>query len=126
MAIGNSILPGYPMPMGDKYLVVFDHPGPASYSNVSTNAGTGDVINASDLGLGGFDNVDVQGPSQDGLAAVVCYTPLAGVGNATPSVQLRWFTYPAAATTGANGAEIANATNLNSTAKSVRIVAVCV
>jgi hypothetical protein len=124
--VANIILPGYPMPMGDKYMVIFDHIGPASYANVSTNAGAGDVLNALDIGMGGFDNVDVQGPSTDVSAAIVCYTPQGGSGNATPSVQLRWFTYPSAGTSGANGAEIANGTNLSGTGKAIRIVATCV
>jgi hypothetical protein len=114
--------------VGNAYQVVFDHTGPASYLNVSTNAGAGDVINAKDLGFGGFENIGFMGNgiSQDGLAAAQLYPTLIGQGNAVPSVQARWFTYPAAATTGALGAEIANTTNLSGVGKTVRMVAICV
>lgn len=123
--MANKILPGYEMPLGDKLLDTFDHVGPASYLNVSTSSHAGDVVNAKDLGRGGFDVVLTQvAIAKSGNYAVRVYNSLAGSGNAVPSVQLRWFSYPAASTTGALGAEVADTTDLS--AESVRLSAIMV
>jgi len=90
--LGNTILPGYPMPTGDKYLIHFDHTGPASYVQavLGTTPTGGDKINASDIGIGGFDNVDTMMDTTGQFYALVI--PVGGGGgNAVTSVILRWF-----------------------------------
>lgn len=123
--MANKILPGYEMPLGDKLLVIFDHVGPKSYLNVSTASHAGDVVKASDLNRGGFDSISTQVViSTSGNYAVRVYSSKGGGGNAVPSVQLRWFSYPAASTTGALGAEVADTTDLS--AETVRLAAIMV
>ncbi len=120
-----KIVAGYEMPLGAKLLAIIDWFGPASYANVSTSAGAGDVLAASALGRGGIDAVLTPvAIAKSGNYAVQPYIALGGGGNAVPSIQLRWFSYPAAATTGALGAEVANATDLS--AESVRLALVLV
>lgn len=112
--MANRTLPGYVGVIKNKQESVFDHDGPASYSNVVVNAGTGDVINCSDLGMSidAFESVDPIGLSSDGLNyCLVSYTN-GGSGNAVPSVSLRWFVL-------ATNAEVANGVNLSG--KSVRL-----
>src|SRR5712672_1081935 len=104
--MANKILPGYIMQVGSKLEVVIDHDGPASYANVVVNAGLGDVINAADLGMGGFEDVNVDGLSSDGLNYVYATPVNGGSGNAVPSIQLRWIVL-------ATSAEVANAVNLS-------------
>lgn len=123
--MANKILAGYEMSLGDKLLVIFDHAGPKSYLNVSTSSHAGDVVNASDLNRGGFDEILSEVViAVSGNYAVRVYKPLAGGGNAIPKIQLRWFSYPAASTTGALGAEVADTTDLS--AESVRLSAITV
>lgn len=115
--MANRILPGYLMQVGDKIEVVVDHDGPASYSNVNTNSGTGDVINASDLGVGGFEDVNADGLSSDGTNYVFA-TPIGGGGgNAVTQLQLQWYVR-------SSNAEVANAVNLSG--KSIRLRIRCV
>lgn len=123
--MANQINDGYDMPLGAKKLVVADHGGPASYANVSTSAGAGDVVNASDFGEGGFDAVLTEvAIAASGNFAVRAYKAKALNGDAISSFVLRWFSYPAVGTTGALGAEVANTTNLS--AESVRLALICV
>jgi hypothetical protein len=115
--VGNTVLPGYPMPLGEKYLVIFDHTGPKSYTQLSAGAG-GDIINAADLGMDGFDAI-----LETTLDTTVTYSveevyTLGGYGNAVPSINLEWFTSPAQTT------QVTGGTDLSS--KSVRITAVMV
>jgi hypothetical protein len=99
------------MQVGDKIEIVADHDGPASYVN-----GTGETIYASDFGIGGFELVQIDALSNDGLN--YAYTTITGqstagnVGNAVPSVTLRWFVV-------ATGLEVANGIALNT--KSIRL-----
>jgi hypothetical protein len=88
-------------------------------------------VNASDLNRGGFDYVLTQvAIAKSGNYAVRVYQAKIGNGsqqigaNAIPSFILRWFSYPAAATTGALGAEVADATDLS--AEVVRLAAIMV
>ena len=114
--MANRILPGYVMPVGDKYEVVVDHDGPASYNNTGTPATSGETINASDLGLGGIELCQVDALSSDGLnyvlVTIVGQSTSGNVGNAVTSVTLRWFVV-------ATNAEVANTVNLSG--KSVRL-----
>lgn len=129
--MANSILPGYVSPLThNKYLIHFDHTGPASYVQVVTGVASaltgGDQINALDLGMGGFDNVDcMMDPTGQFYALAI---PLnGGNGNAVPSIVLRWFSAKTATIGGqaqTNGAEVVAGTNLS--AFSLRVEAVMV
>jgi hypothetical protein len=115
--MANTILPGYEMQVGDKLEVICDHTGPASYSNVVTNGGGGDVVSASDFNRGGIEEIAVDAVSSSGLYGVTIYAAKMKAGVAVPSVVLRW--YNLSQTTGATTSEVANGTNLS--AESVRM-----
>lgn len=129
----NTPLPGYPQPVGAKWEIVFDHKGPSSYPNIGTNSGAGDVINATDLGFGGFEGVTgawgawIEGYSNSGNYLVKIFTSSAtttpalsaGAGQAYPKAVLQWFATSAAF--GAISTEVANTTDLS--AESVRLYA---
>lgn len=129
----NRILPGYVSPNdAGKYEMVVDHDGPASYVNVSL-ANSGEQINASDFGLGGFESVGVdsmvnvnglgggtiQGVVEVSLGSVVATnTGIPFGASAVASAVLHWFT-------GATrGTEIPAATNLSTAFVRLRIMAV--
>lgn len=115
---GNSILAGYEQKVNAKLEIIFDHAGPSSYKNVTTAAKAGDVINALDFQRGGIEKITDVAIAASGNYAVRAY-PTQTLGAVGKSVQLRWFAYPAAATTGALGAEVTDATDLS--AESVRL-----
>lgn len=115
---------GYPTAWGNKYHAVVDHYGPTSYSNIGTSSGTGDVINATQYGMGGFDTFSAQfgGYSFSGNYFVKVFTnstpgvsPI--IGGAYNQVVLQWFA--ASPAFGTVGSEVSNATNLN--AEKVRL-----
>lgn len=116
--MSNTILAGYEQKVNAKLEVLCDHYGPASYANVTTAVGAGDVVNASDFGRGGIEKITDVAISASGNYAVRAYYTSQG-GAVAKSVQLRWFAYPAAATTGALGAEVTDATDLST--ESVRL-----
>jgi hypothetical protein len=105
---GNTIVST--LPVGARYLVTFDHTGPASY-----NQTTGDVIKAADLGFGGFEFVNdcVDTTSQfEGLPEMTN----GGYGNAIPSVEVSWWNLTTATIGGQSqtlGTEVTAATNLS-------------
>jgi hypothetical protein len=114
------ILAGYPNYVGDKIEIIADLDGPASYNNTSTFATSGQQINASDFGIGGFEYVEVDGLSSDGVNAVelVLGATIAGANNLQPapttspgpavqSAVIHWYTTPSSAT------EVTNATSLS-------------
>jgi len=112
--MANRIMDGYSLPIGDKIEIVVDHDGPASYLG---GAGNGETIFASDFGLGGFELVQVDALSSDGLNQVMVTltgqsTSVANKANAVASATLRWFVV-------ATAAEVANAVALNT--KSIRL-----
>ena len=115
--MANTVLAGYEMPVGNKLEVICDHTGPKPYSNVVTNAGTGDVVNASDFSRGGIEDVDVDAVSASGNFFVVVYAAKMKAGAVVPSVVLRW--YNLSQTTGAPTSEVANGTDLSG--ESVRL-----
>src|SRR5208283_4504467 len=134
-AIGNVItpVPGYPQPWGTKIRMLVDRTGPKSYSNIGTSSGTGDVLNASDLGLGGFETCTVawQGFSSTGNYLVRVYTGTSTTsitntapfsGNAVQKVVIVWYTASTAFVAGTT--EVSNATDLS--AESIRIDATMV
>lgn len=116
--MANKILAGYEQKVNAKLEVICDHYGPAAYANISTNSGAGDVISALDFQRGGIEKCDDVAISASGNYAVRAYNPSKN-GIVSKTVTLRWFAYPAAATTGALGAEVANGTDLS--AESVRL-----
>jgi len=107
--------------MGNKTIVTFDHVGPLSYSQT-----TEDVINAADIGYGGFEFVD-SGPDTTGQFQGFPKLNLGGYGNAVPSIKLAWWALVTATLGGQSqvlGTEAIAASNLSTF--SVRIRAVCV
>jgi hypothetical protein len=121
----NQPLPGWPAPPGAKPSEKFDHYGPVSY--VQYGSAVGDIINAADLGFGGFETVGVSwtGYSNSGNYIVqVMQSKANDVPAAGPAsrVTIQWFTTSAAF--GAKSTEVTAATNLNS--EYVRLTADCV
>jgi hypothetical protein len=117
--VGNTIVSA--IPVGNKWLVTFDHTGPASYSQT-----TEDVVNAADLGFGGFENVDVTSDTTSQFQPYLKLTG-AGYGGAVASVKMAWFALVTATLGGQAqtlGTEAVAATNLSTF--SVRIQAWCV
>ncbi len=118
--MANRFLPGYPKKVGSNINeAIFDHDGPASYSNIVVNAGTGDVIRNSDLGmpLEGISSVDCEYLSSDGLNYVIpelipYLSAAVQNGSSVQQFRLRWFVL-------STNAEVADTTALNG--KSVRI-----
>jgi len=115
--MANRILDGYMLQVSEKLEVIVDHDGPATYVNTNTFATSGETINASDFGLGGFELVQVDALSSDGLnyAYVVLVgqsTSTANKANAVTSAVIHWFVV-------ATGAEVANGVVLNT--KSIRL-----
>jgi len=118
--MANVFVQGYPTPSGSKILCIFDHSGPTSYSNIGSSSGTGDVVNASDLGLGGFDSVNGSFSAYDftntynvKMLWAPASSPAAPASDgAVGSFVLQWFVI-------STGLEVANTTNLS--AKTVRL-----
>ena|ERR1700676_2342808 len=124
--MANYAVLGYPQPLGAKIQDRKDHSGPASY--VQYAPGTtpaGDIVNASDIGMGGFDSfgMDYTGYTLSGTYLVIAkpakvnyFSPgSANVGGSTASqFILQWFT-----TTGGAGTftpastEVTATTNLS-------------
>lgn len=122
--MANTILPGYETPMGAKKLVIFDHFGPASYTQ-SNSASTGpvtsggDVINAADLNEGGFDSFEAD--MTDSTGQLYAYVQLigGGNGNAVKSVRLIWYSRVTATVGGqaqTAGTQVVASTNLSTIA----------
>jgi len=118
----NTPLAGYPQPFGSKLRLLVDHTGPASYSNITTSSGAGDVVHNTDVGMGGFETFSItwQGFSASGNYTVRVFTGTSTTsivntapfpGNAVTSVILVWYTNstPFQST----NTETANATNLS-------------
>lgn len=103
--------------VGGRTLVTFDHTGPATYATA-----TGDVINAADLGFGGFEFPDC-GSDVSNQFQGVCQLNLGGSGNAVPSFILRWYALLTQTFGGQSqvaGGEVINGTT-GLTAKTVRL-----
>lgn len=133
--MANITVAGYPQPWGSKIMNVFDHTGPKSYGNIGTSSGTGDIINASDLGYGGFDVINpafggfVEAYTQSGNFLVKMFTASSATtpsqsipsGGAFSKVILQWFNCSAF---GAISTEVTNATDLS--AETLRLFAIMV
>lgn len=119
--MANKILPGYTTPMGDKYLVVFDHSGPSSYTQVGSSGAYstgGDVIaaNGGGLNLGGFDALEPDATDQTGQFIAYAIPLNGGNGNAVPSYVLKWYSLVTATVGGQSqtaGTEVHASTNLS-------------
>jgi hypothetical protein len=117
--VGISLLPGYSMPLGAKYLLIFDRSGPASYAVFVPATGVGgDIIQAAEsgLGMGGFDWIS--SGMVDSTGQIVAYTLFyaAGYGTATKPAIVRYFSLTTATLGGqaqTAGAEIVATTNLS-------------
>lgn len=117
----NKPLPGYPVDLANKHFTILDHYGPASYANIGTNSGVGDVMKATAFGWGGFDKASpVFGSySQSGNYMVKVFTTSATtvpaisppIGGAFPQFVLMWFTTSSAF--GAISTEVTNTTDLS-------------
>ena len=115
--LSNVPLPGYPMQMGDKLKMVFDHVGPTSYVRYVTGATPvgGEIIKASYLNLGGFDNLEDTADSTGQINAIVVMDK-GGYGNAVPQVTIKYYALVTATLGGQSqtiGTEIAASTNLS-------------
>lgn len=123
---GSKPLPGYPRQLGAKIQQVFDRTGPASYSLYTSPSTGGDVMNASDLAVGGFDRVGV-GVDTTGQISCDVIINLGGYQNAVPSVILVYYSRVTATLGGqaqTAGTQIVAATNLSTF--SWRVEANCV
>ena len=133
--MANRILAGYVAPNdSNKYEMLVDHDGPASYVNTGTLNTSGDQINASDFGLGGFEVIGADVLSSDSVNEVVVAlgatvagatslapTPAASPGPVVTTAVLHWFT----GLRGIGGAvEVANGVNLSGKYIRLRIVGV--
>lgn len=131
--MANRVLAGYVAPNDSgKYDMIVDHDGPASYNNTGTFATSGEQINASDFGIGGFELVGVDAFSSDGLNVVeICLgATIAGATNLQPAgpagspgpvmttAVIHWYT------NATRSAEVANTVNLAGKFCRLRIVGV--
>lgn len=119
----NTPLFGYPCyTAGGKIKMIFDHSGPASYLNIGTSSHAGDVINASDLSMGGIDMVEDVAFGYytfSGTYFVKVFTTSStntpavspGTGLSFPKIVLQWFTTSAGF--GAVSTEVSDTTNLS-------------
>ena len=119
--MGIRVLAGYPQQVGEKIEAIVDIDGPSSYGNTGTFATSGQQINASDFGLGGFEMIGTDNLSADGVNAVqivlgatvagtkdIATAPPAGSpGDVAKTAVIHWYTTPA------SSAEVANGTNLS-------------
>jgi hypothetical protein len=118
--MANRIMPGYKLDVSEKIEIVVDHDGPASYVNTGTFATSGETINAADFGLGGFELVQIDALSSDGLNIAYAVltnqsnsnTPQGTGANAVPNMVIHWFVF-------ATNTEVANGVNLSG--KSIRL-----
>jgi hypothetical protein len=114
--MANRILPGYMNQVGAKLEIIVDHDGPAAYNNTGVALTSGETINASDFGIGGFEVVQCDSLSSDGLNE--CLVTLVGqstggpMGNAVTQATIRWFVV-------STGSEVSNGVVLSG--KAIRL-----
>jgi hypothetical protein len=125
----NNIVFGYPQPEGAKIRLLIDHYGPVSYVQFAPATPAGDLINGTDVGVGGFESAGAgfASYSQDGLYSVqVTFSKASNlaVGSACGQIAVRWNTLTGGAFTAPTTTEVSAATNLNSSF--VRLILYCV
>ena len=101
MANSNVNVAGYPTSVGSKNFFLWDHYGPASYTQYSASSPAGDTINASDLGFGGLDEVNSSWAAYSNSGNyIVQVMPVQAndipAGSAGKRVAIQWFTTSAA------------------------------
>jgi len=108
------------MPVGEKLLIVFDRPGPTSYTQwVAASQTGGDIISlagAGPLNQGGIDYFDADGADTTGQIQIFPVFPTGGFGNATKSVTLVYYSLVTATLGGVSqtaNSQIGAATNLS-------------
>lgn len=70
--MANRILAGYVAPNdSNKYELLVDHDGPALYTNTGTFGTSGEQINASDFGIGAFEDIGADMCSTDGTSEII-------------------------------------------------------
>ena|SRR5271155_2222763 len=107
--------------VSNKILITADVYGPTSYVPA-----TGQAINASDLGVGGFEFPDATADTTAKFAGQSILN-LAGIGNAVQSYQLHWISLVTATVGGqaqTGGLDAASGTNLSTF--TLRIQVFCV
>ena len=116
---GLKIVPGYPLQLADKFVIVFDRTGPTSYTQFVSSTGLGgDILKATGSGLnkGGFDYMDGDFLDTTGQVSVFPIVTLGGYGNAAPQVTLVYYSLVTATLGGVSqtaNTQIAAATNLS-------------
>jgi hypothetical protein len=89
--------------------------GPTSYVNTGTFTTAGQVINASDFGLGGIESIQPMGLTNDSVYTVlIALTPQSANSGASKQATIHWFVQ-------ATGAEVANAVDLSASFIRLRI-----
>jgi hypothetical protein len=117
MANVNVPVAGWPAPPGAKNYEVWDHYGPTSYVQyAATSTPAGDIVNAADLGFGGFDEVSSSWSAYSNSGNYIvqvnpCLANDIPAGGAAKRFTVQWFT--TAAAFGAKSTEAAAATNLS-------------
>jgi hypothetical protein len=125
--MANTIVYGYPQPIGGKIQMKVDHYGPASYVQYVAATGVGDVINASDVGVGGFESAGATWSSYSNSGNYIVNIKLNTAtqtqpGSAVAKFTVQWFTTSAAF--GTISTEATATTNLS--AEYVRLALDCV
>jgi hypothetical protein len=113
--VGSKQLPGYMNKYGAKNHTTLDRTGPASYVQFVTPSTGGDVMNAIDVGLGGFDWVD-SAVDTTGQIAAYAVMNLAGSANAVPSIIIVYYSLVTASVGGQSqtiGTQVVAGTNLS-------------
>lgn len=116
--MANTYVLGYPQPIGAKIQLRIDHTGPASYVAFVPATGVGDVIKASDLGVGGLETggTTFSAYTTSGTYIVqvnLCTAVPMPAGSAVSQCTLQWFTLTGGVWT-AKSSEVSPGTNLAS------------
>jgi hypothetical protein len=116
MANVNVSVAGWPAPVGAKNFYIWDHYGPTSYVQYNGSTAAGDVVNASDIGFGGIDDLSPSWAaySNSGNYIVQCNPAKANdipAGGAATRFIVQWFTTGSAF--GTKSTEASAATNLS-------------
>lgn len=96
--MASTIVGRNPLPVGDRWMVVIDHTGPTSYTQVTPGATPtgGDSITAAECGIKYFQAVHASADDSGSYLP----EPLAMIGDSTTAI-LRWFIAATAAEVGA-------------------------